>query len=93
VALPRGNNGSYAMRLAITGIVVLQAAVIAVFFAAFAASGDSWGIARAVALLLSVPFLVLSMPALVLMWKGHTRTAAMVALLSLVSTWIVWAFA
>ena len=80
------------MRVVIAVIVVVQAAVIAVF-AAFAVSGDSWGIARGVALLLSVPFLSLSLPALLLMWRGFRRAAAMVAVLSLISTWIVWAYA
>jgi hypothetical protein len=80
------------MRVVVAVIVVVQAAVIAVF-AAFAVSGDSWGIARGVALLLSVPFLGLSMPALLLMWKGFRRAAAMIAVLSLVSTWVLWAYA
>lgn len=80
------------MRVVVMVIVAAQAAMIAVF-AAFAVSGDPWRIARAVALLLSVPFLALSMPALVLMWKGHKRIAAIVAVLSLISTWTAWTFA
>ena len=80
------------MRVLVIAIVLLQAGLIGLF-AAFAASGDAWGIARALALLLSLPFVMLSVPALVLMWMGHANAAGLLALLSLAVTWAAWAFA
>jgi hypothetical protein len=80
------------MRGLIIAIAGAQAALIGLF-AAFAASGDAWGIARAMALLLSLPFVALSVPALGLMWKGYPKAAALLALLSAAVTWAAWAFA
>ena len=80
------------MKFLVIVIAVLQAAFIAMF-AALAVSGDSWGIARAVALLLSIPFVCLTVPALILTWKGDRRTGAMLAVLSLVDPWAAWSFA
>ena len=80
------------MRGLVIAIALLQAGVIGLF-AVFAASGDAWGIARAMALLLSIPFVVLSVPVLALLWKGYRRAAATFALLSLAATWAAWAFA
>jgi hypothetical protein len=57
---------------------VLQAALIGLFATA-ALQGDEWGIARAMALLLMVPFLVFVGPALWLMKRNRLYMAASVA--------------
>jgi hypothetical protein len=77
--------------------VVLLVAGVQVFFIAafgyFALSNDSWGIARALALGLSLPFVALTVPALVLLWRHWVRTALALALLSLAAFWLLWRFA
>jgi hypothetical protein len=74
-------------------LVIVIALVQVGLFAGFAESGDSWGIARAMALLLSIPFVVLTAPAVVLLWRGYATAAGILALFSLATTWAAWAFA
>lgn len=73
-------------------VALLEATAIAAF-AAFALSGDAWGIARAMALLLAVPFVLLTAPALALVWRGRLRTGALLAAASVAVTLVAWALA
>ena len=77
--------------------LVLLVAGVQVFFivafVCFALTGDSLGIARALALLLSLPFVALTVPALVLLWRHWFRTALGLALMSLAVFWLLWRFA
>lgn len=59
-------------------------------FALTALAGDDWGIARAVALLLTVPLVVLTGGALILTARGHLRWASAIALLSILLMWLAW---
>jgi hypothetical protein len=70
-------------------IAVLQGSLIALF-AAFALSGDSLGIARAMALGLSLPFAFLTLPALVMLRQGRPGAATITVLLSVPATWAIW---
>jgi hypothetical protein len=79
-----------------TWLVGLIAAVEAFAIGAFAIaamSGDEWGIARAVALLLTVPFVCLTLPALLLVSRGYGRSAALLAVLSVAAMGLAWRFA
>jgi hypothetical protein len=90
---PRGPApGRIGVTILVGVVAVLQAAAIAIFVF-FALTGDSWGIARAMALLLSVPFVVLTVPALLLLKTGWPRSAGLVAVLSAATTWLAWHFA
>lgn len=71
---------------------MLHAAAIAMFVM-FAMQGDSLGIARGMAMLLSVPFAVLTVPAVLLLWSGRRRLAGLVAALAAAVTLMAWAFA
>jgi hypothetical protein len=83
VALP------HLLRALVCVIAGLEALLIAMF-AVFSLSGDSLGIARAMALLLSVPFVALTGPALLLMARGRLGLAAALALASLAATALSW---
>ena len=76
------NTLSFALRAVVVLVAALEAGAIALFVA-FAFSGDTWGIARAVALLLALPFAALTIPALVLIQTGGPRAAAWLAAFSL----------
>jgi hypothetical protein len=51
------------------------------------------GIARALALLLSLPFVIVTVPALVLLRRNRAGAAAGLVLLSLAVFWLLWRFA
>jgi hypothetical protein len=75
-------------------LLALPQACFVGFFALLAVSEDSWGIFRALALLLSLPFLLLTVPALVLAKKGRALPLAIgLALLSPLVTYLAWRFA
>ena len=77
-------------------LVLLVAGVQAFFIAVFvffSLTGDSLGIARALALLLALPFAAFTVPALVLLRRDRGRTASGLALLSLAVFWLLWRFA
>jgi hypothetical protein len=80
------------MTILVVLVAVLQAVAIAMFMV-FAMTGDPWGIARAMALLLSGPFVALTVPALLLLRSGRRRLAILVAVLSAATTWLAWRFA
>jgi hypothetical protein len=80
------------MRILVIVIALLQGGLIGLF-ALFALQGDAWGIARAMALLLSLPFVVLTVPAVLLLRSGRLRLAALIAALSAAVTWMAWRFA
>lgn len=80
----------------VTALVVVIAVVeslIIGLFVALALSGDDWGIARAVAAVLAVPFTCLTLPALVLLRAGKSRAAAALAVASVPALWLGWRFA
>ena len=62
-------------------------------FAAAAITGDDWGIARAMASLLAVPFIGLTVPGLLLLRRGHRRSAAALAIASVPVTGLLWRLA
>lgn len=74
-------------------VIALLEGVLVALFGAFALAGDSWGIARAMALGLSMPFASLTLPALVLLHRDWPRAATLMAVLSVPVTWAVWALA
>ena len=77
-------------------LVLLVAGVQAFFIAVFvffSLTGDSLGIARALALLLSLPFVIVTVPALVLLRRNRAGAAAGLVLLSLAVFWLLWRFA
>ena len=67
----------------------LQSANVGMFALA-ALEGDVWGIARAVALLLAIPLVILTGGALILTARGHLRWASAITLLSFVLMWLAW---
>lgn len=80
------------MKIVVVVVAAIQVAAVGLF-AVFALSGDSWGIARAMAMLLGLPFLAFTVPALILMRKGYLTLAASVAVASLIATALAWRFA
>jgi hypothetical protein len=77
-------------RILVVITAVLQALAIGLF-AAFALSGDAWGIARGMALLLSIPFVTLTLPALWLHFRAeHQVFSAALALGSIAATCFLW---
>ncbi|HEX8168217.1 MAG TPA: hypothetical protein VF601_20815 [Beijerinckiaceae bacterium] len=87
---PKPARVAYAV--AVLGIAAVQGFFIAAF-ACFALAGDSWGIARALALGLSLPFVLLTVPALAALRKGRARLALALAVLSFTAFWLLWRFA
>lgn len=81
-----------ALRVAVVLVAIAEAAFIGLF-AVLSLTGDGFGIARAMALLLAVPFLVFTVPALLLLPRGRPRPAALVVALSGLATWAAWRFA
>jgi hypothetical protein len=81
-----------AFKLSVVLVALAEAAFIGLF-AVFALSGDTLGIARAMALILAVPFVVFTVPALLLLRRGRPRLAAFVVALSAAVTYAVWRFA
>ena len=81
-----------ALRIAVLLVAIAEAAFIGLF-ALFSLSGDGFGIARAMALLLAAPFVVFTVPALLLLWRGRPRPAALIVALSGVATYAAWRFA
>jgi hypothetical protein len=82
-----------ALRLLVLAIALAEACLIG-FFALGSLSGDSLGILRAMALLLGVPFLLLTAPALVLATRDRAvPLAGGLALLSVAATYLAWRFA
>jgi hypothetical protein len=77
------------LRAFVSLAAILQAAIVGMFALA-ALEGDDWGIARAVALLLLVPFIVLTGGALILAARGHLHGATAITLLSFVLMWLAW---
>lgn len=86
------NTLSFALRAVVVLVAALEAGAIALFVA-FAFSGDTWGIARAMALLLALPFAALTIPALVLIQTGRPRAATWLAAFSLAVTCLSWLLA
>ena len=80
------------MTILVVLVAVLHAAAITMFVV-FAMQGDSWGIARGMAMLLSVPFVALTVPSLLLLRSGWPRLAGLVAVLSVATTWLAWRLA
>ncbi len=70
-------------------IAIAQAVFVGIFVAA-ALSGDAWGIARAVALLLGTVYLLTTGPALILMWYGRVRSAAFIVSASTFLMSVAW---
>lgn len=81
-----------ALKVAVVLVAVAEAAFIAMF-AAMALSGDAWGIARAMALILVVPFLIFTLPALALLRSRRPRLAALVIAVSTAAMYAAWRFA
>ena len=81
-----------ALRIAVLLVAAGEAVFIALF-AVLSLSGDRLGIARAMALLLAAPFLVFTVPALLLLWRGRPKPAALVVALSGIATYGAWRFA
>jgi hypothetical protein len=82
-----------ALRILVVAIALPEAGLIG-FFALGSLSGDSWGIMRAMALLLGAPFLLFTVPALVLARRDRALPlAAGLALLSVAATYLAWRFA
>jgi len=82
-----------ALRLLVLAIALAEAGLIG-FFALGSLSGDSLGILRTMALLLCVPFLLLTAPALVLATRDHAvPLAGGLALLSVAATYLAWRLA
>lgn len=77
---------------AVVAVAVAQAVPIGLF-AFLALSGDSLGIARGMAVLLTVPFCALTIPALFLLGRGRIGPALGLAGVSLPASWILWRFA
>ena len=80
------------MKFIVLAIATIQVAAVALF-GLFALSGDSWGIARAMAMLLALPFVAFTVPAVILMRNGYPRLAASLAVISIMGTWFAWRFA
>ena len=81
-----------AVRIAVLVVALAEAALIALF-AVFALTGDSLGIARAMMLILAVPFVVFTVPALLLLRRGRWGLAGVIVALSGVATYAAWRFA
>jgi hypothetical protein len=76
-------------RYVVVLIAVLEGG-FAALFAALSLSGDSLGIARAMALGLSLPFAFLTLPALVVLRPRRPGAATLMALLSVPATCAIW---
>lgn len=81
-----------ALRIAVLLVAIAEAAFIGLF-AVLSLTGDGFGVARAMALLLTVPFLVFTVPALLLLRRGRSRPAALAVALSGLATCAAWRFA
>jgi hypothetical protein len=90
--LPATNLTLRIVAVAVLVVAFAQAAFIGLF-AAMSLSGDSLGIARAMALILAVPFLVFTVPALVLLRRGRPDLAGCVVALSAAAMYVAWRFA
>lgn len=81
-----------ALHIAVLLVAIAEAAFIGLF-AVLSLTGDGFGVARAMALLLAVPFLVFTVPALLLLRRGRSRPAALAVALSGLATCAAWRFA
>jgi hypothetical protein len=84
------------MRHLLNAVVIatatLQGAVIGLF-AVFALSGDSLGIAKAMVGILAIPFLILTLPSIMMARMGKLGIAVALAVASLGLTAAAWYFA
>jgi hypothetical protein len=73
----------------VVGVAALQGALI-VLFAAFAMSGDDLGIAKSMAIMMCLPFVAITIPALALLWRGRIGWASLSTGLSVLLLTLLW---
>lgn len=76
----------------VTSVASVQIAAVSLF-AALATSGDEYGIARSMVLLLATPLVCLTLPAFLLFRRGNDGWAIGLAILSLLAIVLLWLFA
>ena len=76
--------------LVMTGVLALAEAAAVGLFAALSFSGDDLGIAKGLALRLATPLLLLTVPAIALLGRGHRLWPALLALAAAGAQWLVW---